>query len=227
MLKERHAGWMDVTVAIENGMTRWPGDIPVKIGKTSDMDHGATANVTSLSMSAHTGTHLDAPKHFFKNGGDITTITFDRLIGAAKVFHISNPREITLQEIEKLSIQMGDRILFRTCNSDVPWSMKNFRRDYVFLSTKAAEFLVNKVVACIGIDYLSIAGAENGAAVHRLLLGADVCIIEGLDLSRVQPGEYDMICLPLKIHGADGAPARVIIKNKIDGHGKQEKPHSE
>ena len=134
------------------------------------------------------------------------------LNGPAKVFHIQNEKHIALNEIKDLPISAGDRVLFRTRNSDKPWAMTPFQQDYVYLATDAALYLKECGVSCIGIDYLSIAGEANGTEVHQLLLGAGICIIEGLDLHKTEPGTYEMVCLPLKIKGADGAPARVIIR---------------
>ena len=204
--------WIDITTAIENGMVHWPGDVPVSVQQSSSIAAGDEANVTTLSMSAHTATHLDAPRHFIAEGKDITRIPLEVLTGPAKVFHIKDPQRITLQEIKDLPITAGDRVLFRTRNSDKAWAMLEFQKDYVYLATDAAEFLKAKRIVCLGIDYLSIAGEENGAKVHRILLGAEICVIEGLNLQNIEPGTYEMVCLPLKIKGADGAPARVIIR---------------
>ena len=204
--------WIDISTTLEDGMVHWPGDIPVRIQQTSSLAAGDEANVTSLSMSAHTGTHVDAPRHFIAEGKDITQLSLEVLTGPAKIFHIQDPKIITLTEIKDLPITVGDRILFRTRNSDQDWTMQSFREDYVYLATDAALFLKAKGIVCVGIDYLSIAGKENGAEVHKQLLGAGIVIIEGLNLRETEPGNYEMVCLPLKIKGADGAPARVIIR---------------
>src|SRR5690606_15876633 len=105
-----------------------------------------------------------------------------------------------------------DRILFRTHNSETEWEHQPFKEDYVYLSTAAARFLAEKKIHCVGIDYLSLGGKENGTQVHKLMLGNAIIIIEGLKLKNIAPGPYEMICLPLKIKGSDGAPARVIIR---------------
>jgi len=210
--KTNMENWIDITTPIENGMVHWPGDIPVSVQQSSSLANGDEANVTTLSMSAHTATHIDAPRHFIANGKDITQIPLEILTGPAKVFHIQDPHSITLKEIKDFPITAGDRLLFRTCNSDKAWAMQEFQQTYVYLATDAAEFLQARGIVCVGTDYLSIAGEENEAEVHKLLLGSDICIIEGLNLNHIEAGNYEMVCLPLKIKWADGAPARVIIR---------------
>ena len=205
--------WLDVTLPISNGMVTWPGDKRVEVSKSSAIGtNGSEANVTAISLSAHTGTHMDAPLHFFPDGTDITHIPFIHLIGPAKVIHITDPHQITFSELKEADIEKGDRLLFRTRNSDSDWSMKPFMKDYVYLSTNAAQYLVKHGIICIGVDYLSVAGEENGREVHQLLLGEGITIIEGLNLKTIVPGTYEMIALPMKIAGADGAPARVVIR---------------
>lgn len=207
------SAWIDITAIISPDLVVWPGDDAVRITKRSAIGvDGAEANVSMLSLSAHTGTHMDAPLHFIENGKDIMRTDIDALIGHAKVFHITNETEITYQEIKDLPIEQGDRILFRTRNSEIDWETLPFMEDYVYLTPEAARFLVEKEVKTIGVDYLSVGGQENGVEVHKILLGAPVHIIEGLKLNNVEPGDYEMICLPMKIKGADGAPARVVIK---------------
>ncbi len=211
-----HERWIDITTTIEDGMVHWPDDEPVNIKLTSSIKQGANANVTGISMSAHTGTHIDAQRHFVDGGEDITQIPLHALVGEAKVFHILDKTSITLSEIQQKSIEKGDRVIFKTHNSTVDWPMQEFMKDYVYLATDAAQYLREKGVLCVGIDYLSIAGEMNGAEVHRLLLTQKIVIIEGLWLKDVDEGKYDMICLPMKIKGSDGGPARVIIRKRFN-----------
>jgi arylformamidase len=206
--------WIDVTVTLRTGMVHWPGDIEVEFTKRMSMDKGSDANVTEISASAHTGTHIDAPLHFIKNGKDISSLSLDRMIGEVLVVRIKNKSVVPLDEVSALDINEGDRIIFLTANSDEDWSMQPFRTGYIYLSTDAAKYLVSKKIRTVGIDYLSIAGEENGAEVHRLLLENEILIIEGLNLRNIEPGKYQMICLPLKIEGADGAPARVLLSKQ-------------
>jgi arylformamidase len=204
--------WKDITVDIENDMVHWPGDVPVKIQRTKEIVKDGDANVTAFSMSAHTGTHIDAPLHFIKDGKDVTQIALDKLNGKTKIFQIEDEQQITLEEIKNFEINNGDRILFKTKNSDEDWTMQPFNEKYIYLGTDAANYLKEKGIVCIGIDYLSIAGRANGEEVHKILLGAEISIIEGLNLRNIEPGLYEMVCLPMKLKGADGAPARVAIR---------------
>jgi arylformamidase len=204
--------WIDISGTITNGMVHWPGDVNVSVEREKSIDDGAEANVTTLSMSAHTCTHIDAPLHFIGNGNDVTQIPLEVLIGRVKLIHVKDSQKITVNEIRKFEIGEGDRIIFRTRNSEENWLMKPFREDYVFLSTDAATYLRDKGVIAIGVDYLSVAGMQNGDVVHKILLEKNILIIEGLILGNISQGEYEMICLPLKIKNSDGAPARVVIR---------------
>ncbi len=206
------ADWIDVTVAIEHGMLHWPGDESIQITQSITIEEGAVANVSYLQLSAHTGTHVDAPLHFIDHGKDITEMLLHRLMGKVKVIEVKNGSDISLQEIKD---QVGDddkRLIFKTKNSNSAWYQKDFSPDFVYLATDAATFLRDKGVLTVGIDYLSIAGMDNGVDVHRILLNAEMCIVEGLNLEQIHAGTYEMICLPLKIKGSDGSPARVLLK---------------
>lgn len=206
-------GWKDVTVALEDGMVSWPGDRPVIISKTATYENDKV-NVTAINISAHTSTHVDAPLHFIKDGKDVTELLFEKLIGTARVIQIDDTKCISQNSLKNIYIEKGDSVLFKTRHSEESWSLLPFQMDYVYLTKEAALFLIEKEIACVGIDYLSIAEFSNGEEVHRLLLEKEIVIIEGIDLSNIKPGNYDMICLPLKIKGADGAPARVLLREK-------------
>ncbi len=200
--------WLDATTPIRDGMVHWPDNAPVHVRKTLSIATGAAANVTEVSMSAHTGTHVDAPLHFTANAGDSTTIDLSRLLGRVRVVGIANPHSISLAEVEQLEIQPGDRLLFRTRISDHEWSTMPFQPDFVALDADAARHLRDFGVVCVGVDYLSVGKADT----HHTLLDAGICVIEGLALQHIAPGEYEMLCLPLKIVDSDGAPARVLLR---------------
>jgi len=202
--------WLDITIPIETGMAYWPDNAPVHVALTLDMARGAAANVTELHMSAHTGTHMDAPRHFLPNGDDATQLNLRHVIGPARIVHIQDPKAITLTEIQDLPLVAGDRLLFRTRNSDSDWATEPFKPDFVALDADAARHLRDQGVVCVGVDYISVGKADT----HHALLDAGISVIEGLRLRDVEAGEYDMICLPLKIKGSDGAPARVIVKKR-------------
>lgn len=206
--------WIDISATISNGMTRWPDDPEVRVSRVEEMGNGSEANVTEIATTAHVGTHIDAPLHFIPDGKDVASVPLEKLVGIAKVFHIKNEREISLDDIRYLDITRGDRILFRTRNSKIEWEHKPFIEDYVYLSKDAAHFLADKKINCVGIDYLSLGSKEDDPEVHRLMLGTPIIIIEGLKLKDITPGIYDMVCLPLKIKNSDGGPCRVIIRKR-------------
>ncbi len=204
--------WIDITIPIRNNMVHWPGDSDIVVKRTNSIKAGDDYNLTNISFSVHTSTHMDAPLHFIENAKDISTLPFNAVIGRAKVIDIKDNKSIKLEELKVHNIERNDRLLFKTCNSLIDWSMKDFINDYVFLTTEAAKYLVEKKVKTIGIDYLSIAGLNNTEEVHKILLSSEIWIIEGLSLNGVTEGLYDLICLPINIIGSDGAPARAVVK---------------
>ena len=206
-------GWIDVTATVQSGMVHWPGELTVEIEKKSSIEDGDDANVTALSLSAHTGTHIDAPLHFIAKAKDVTQLSLEKLIGLAKVFSIRDTKKITADELRTFDIEPGDRILFKTNNSSKDWAALPFLENYVYMDETAASYLRDKGVFCVGVDYLSVAEKGRGAEVHHILLEKEILIIEGLYLQNVEPGSYEMLCLPLKIQDADGAPARVLLKS--------------
>ncbi len=206
-------GWIDVSVPVRDGMVHWPDDPPVRIERATSMDEGAEANVTRLDMSAHTGTHMDAPLHFFAGDPGIEELPLEIAMGPARVVAIHGNEPIDRGQLEGLDVEGGERILFRTTNSEKAWAEREFDPDFVYVSLEAAELLGEAGVALVGVDYLSVGGAGgDGAETHRALLGAGAWVVEGLDLSAVEPGSYELICLPIKLVGSDGAPARVLLR---------------
>src|SRR5215470_9844252 len=206
--------WIDVSVAIRDGMVHWPDNPPIVVEKMMDMAHGAVANVSKIAMGVHTGTHMDAPSHIVAGAAAIDQLGFEAGVGPARVIAIRDPERITVAELEPHDIGAGQRILFKTANSPRAWRSAKFVEDAVYLSVEAARWLAKARVRTVGIDYLSVGGfrAENGVAVHEPLLAAGVAIIEGLDLTDVPAGPCDLICLPIKLAGGDGAPARAFVQ---------------
>jgi len=203
----------DVTLTITHDMVVWPGDPQVDMKRLSSIDSGDNANVTQISMSCHTGTHVDAPDHFMNNGKTVESLSLDLLLGRAYVLHLPNVNLITASILMDADIPPRTRrLLFKTRNSDY-WASGNmeFQTDFVALSIDAAEWLVDRNVRLVGVDYLSIAPFKLGKAVHSILLDAGVVVVEGLDLSKVSQGRYTLTCLPLKLGGAEGAPTRAIL----------------
>jgi len=206
-------GWVDVSVPLRSGMVHWPDNPPVRIERMLDMERGNVANVSSLSLGAHTGTHMDAPLHFVRGGQGMDAMPLGATIGRARVIEIRDPTSIKADELGHHGIARGERILFKTRNSLVAWWTQDFIEDFVYVSRGAARYLARRGVRTVGVDYLSVGGfREDGVETHRALLGAGIWVIEGLDLSRVEPGEHELICLPLKVEKGDGAPARALLR---------------
>lgn len=194
-------------------MVRWPGNPPVQVRRVLDLNRGDDCTLTAISLGVHSGTHMDAPLHFLRTGLGIDGMPVDAGVGRARVIVIEDPALITVEELRRYRVRRGERIIFKTRNSPRCWKTDRFFKDFVSLSEAAARWLVARRVRTVGIDYLSIAGYESDTtAIHTILLKAGIWIIEGLNLSRVRPGMYDMLCLPLKIAAADGAPARALLK---------------
>jgi arylformamidase len=194
-------------------MIVWPGDTPPTLERTKSITAGDNANVSQFAMNCHTGTHVDAPDHFLNNGKTVERLSLDLLIGRAYVLHLPEVNVITAAVLQAADIPPRTRrLIFKTRNSEY-WAkgLKEFQTDFVALSVDAAELLVDRNVKVVGIDYLSVAPYKMGRPAHTILLTAGVVLIEGLDLSRVSQGRYTLHCLPLKLAGADGAPARAIL----------------
>jgi arylformamidase len=207
------AGWIDISVPLRSGMLHWPGDIEVCFERTQSIERGDEINLSIASMSLHTGTHMDAPCHFLGGKPGLDTLPLDATVGPARVLEFQADAPITAAVLAPHDIRRGERILFKTANSRRLWHTHEFTENYVHLASDGAEHLVERGIVALGIDYLSIgAPGPDGDRTHKILLNAGVWIIEGLDLSRVQPGRCELICLPLSIPGADGAPARAILR---------------
>lgn len=205
--------WIDVSVPIREGMPTYPGDPPVHIELASSIADGANANVSRLEMSSHTGTHVDAPAHFIPGGPGVDALPLDALIGPAYVVDARSLRgPIDAAALHRLGIPDGEtRLIFRTRNSDL-WERSAFSADFIGLDAAAAATLVGRGVRLVGIDYLSIAPEGAPEPTHVELLAAGIVILEGLDLRSVPPGPYELVCLPLRVVGADGAPARAALR---------------
>jgi arylformamidase len=205
------SAWIDVSVPIRSGMVHWPDDPEVEIERVADIAEGYGWNLSQICMSAHTGTHVDAPLHIVAGGLPIDQIPLDAMVGPARVIEIA--RLHAVDELRGQEIGAGDRILFKTINSQRGWTNSRFLEDYVGVSPAAAEFLAARGVRTVGIDYLSIGRyGPEGETTHQILLGAGIWVIEGLDLATAAAGEYELVCLPLKLVGAEGAPARAILR---------------
>lgn len=210
--------WIDISLPLTSGMAHWPGDPPVLIERISDLAQGDEATVSAMSMGCHTGTHMDAPLHYLPRGAGLDSMPLAAVMGPSRVLEIRDPRQVTPEELRPHRIRHGERILLKTGNSALRRHRDSFSEDFVSLSPEAAGFLAARGIRSLGIDALSVGGmGAAGGKVHRLLLAGGVWIIEGLDLSGVEPGRYRLVCLPLKIPGSDGAPARAVLGRRSAG----------
>jgi arylformamidase len=202
----------DVSVPIRTGGLVYPGNPEIEISLQQAVAKGAGANVSFIRFGSHTGTHADAARHFFDDGQTVDTIPLERLIGQALLIGFPDDlRAVTAADLQKHDINGHTRVLLRTRNSAL-LSQKEFVRDYTYLAPDGAQYLVDNGVELVGIDYLSIEQFHSGHhKTHRILLERSVVILEGLDLSVPEPGAYQLICLPLRIEGCDGAPARAVL----------------
>ena len=206
-------GWVDVSVPLRSGMVHWPDNPPVRIERMLDIERGDVANVSTISLGSHTGTHMDAPIHFVRGGEGMDRMPLDATMGPARVIEIQDPTSIKPDELDPHGIGRGERVLFKTQNSSLAWWTQDFIEDFVYVSREAARYLAERGVRAVGVDYLSVGGFYvDGVETHQALLGAGIWVIEGLDLSRVEPGDHELICLPLKVEDGDGAPARALLR---------------
>jgi arylformamidase len=205
--------WVDISTPLRAGMPVWPGDPPLRLERVAAIGSGDAYNLTAISGCLHTGTHVDAPLHYLDGGAGVERMPLDAATGAARVIGIRDATAIRLAELGPHRIRRGERVLFKTANSARAGRFAEFFEDYVYLARDAAEHLAARGVRAVGIDALSIGSPEEeGDDVHRILLAAGVWIIEGLELAHVHAGRYEMVCLPLHIPGADGAPARAMLR---------------
>jgi arylformamidase len=203
---------IDVTVPLDATLPIYPGNTPFTVEGVKRIARGDSSNVSTLHMSAHSGTHVDAPRHFFDNAPGVEALPLELMLGRARVVEISSRSGIGAGELADLDLSDDIRILFKTTNSRL-WGSPEFHKDYVGITASGAEHLIAHGIKVVGVDYLSVEEFKKpGAPAHHALLGGGAIIIEGLNLREVEPGIYDMMCLPLRVVGADGAPARVLLR---------------
>ena len=203
---------LDVSVPLAAGLPAYPGNPDFELQPVKRIADGGSSNVSKLVMGTHTGTHVDAPRHFFDGAMGVDALPLDLLLGRARVVEIGKRGGIGAEELAAAGLREDIRVLLKTSNSAL-WNGERFHEDYTHLTEAGARYLVDQGVKVVGIDYLSIEQFKKaGAPAHRALLSQGVVIIEGLNLSEVDAGMYEMYCLPLRVAGGDGAPARVILK---------------
>ena len=215
--REKLTDIVDISLPLRPDMPIWPGSAGLRLTRTSRLEAGDSANVSRLDCDVHVGTHVDAPRHFWEDGATVEQLPLDILIGPAVVAYLPEVNVITADDLESLKLPAGtERLLLRTRNSEL-WAagVTEFRKDYVALTADAARWVVEQDILLIGVDYLSVQRYQDGPTVHQTLLRAEVVIIEGLNLAGVESGEYELICLPLKLVGAEGAPARAVLVRRV------------
>jgi len=206
--------YIDISLTIDKNLPHWPTENAVKVRKIKSIVKGDKVNITQIDMSVHTGTHVDAPTHFVKNGKAIDQLPLDRLIGKCYVCNVKNSEVINIDFLKNVKMSKNiKKLLFKTKNSNLWGKKKKFFKNYVALTADAAKWLVKKGIDLVGIDYLSIGRFDKeNTKTHKILLKKGVVVVEGLNLKNVNQGIYELIILPIKIKGSDGAPARAILK---------------
>ena len=223
--------WFDITlplnkeIPIPPAMPPQPGLPPppevsvpaATVYRFFDVDKGDKVTMSRIERTSHDGTHIDAPLHFIPGGTTIDTMPIDTTIGPCRVIGIKDDQSVTIKELKRYKIRAGERILFKTKNSPGVWATRQFAGKFVTISLEAARYLAEKKIRLVGIDYISVASAdpmENVNDVHKAFLGNGIYILEALNLSSVKPGNYDLICLPLRIENGDAGPCRAILRKK-------------
>jgi arylformamidase len=203
----------DISLTISNNLPTWPGDTPIDLVRNKDMHDGELYTLSQFTSTVHVGSHLDAPMHFVRDGHGVDQIDLNKLIGLCYVVDLPNVDSIDAQSLEQANIPAHvTRLLCRTRNSQY-WLRgdKVFHTDFVAIDPSGAEWIVQRGMQLVGVDYLSVGAYDNGIPTHEILLSHGVVPVEGLDLSRIEPGEYQLICLPLKLKDCDGAPVRAVL----------------
>jgi arylformamidase len=210
------SGWYDISVPLKQGMNYLPLDpVAPKIYRFSDVELGAKVTMSMLEIISHTGTHIDAPRHFIPGGSTVSDMPLNATIGPARVIEIKDPKTIKVQELERHHIKKGERILCKTRNSPVVYESSKFVEDYVYLDSDAAAYLAEKGIILFGLDCITIGNIKDEESViktHQSLLSAGIYILEDCALANVPAGEYELLCLPLLMYKGDAGPCRAILR---------------
>jgi arylformamidase len=203
----------DISLTTSNDLPVWPGDTPIALVHNKDMHNGELYTLSQITTTVHVGSHLDAPMHFLRDGHGVDQIDLNKLIGPCYVVDLPDIDSIDAQSLERANIPAHvTRLLCRTRNSQYWLRGDNvFHTDFVPIHPSGAEWIVQRGIQLVGVDYLSVGAYEGGIPTHEILLSHGVVPVEGLDLSRIAPGEYQLICLPLKLKDCDGAPVRAVL----------------
>jgi arylformamidase len=218
--------WIDISIPFRNGMLYWPSDPVPKIVRMKDANAGDKVTLTDLHFISHSGTHIDAPLHFIRNGVSIDKMPLDTAVGIARVIEIKDQESIKPEELKLHNIQKGERILFKTKNSSWIYDTDEFHKKYVFLTPESAEYLVTRGIRLVGLDYITVSAyeTENEYAsipeyqaksgihrTHRALLGNGIYIMENINLVKAKAGYYELIALPIRLENGDAGLTRAIL----------------
>ena len=204
--------YYDISLNLSAETVRWVAAPPLELLDRRRMSRGDPNNASAVTMSVHSGTHVDAPFHFVPNGATIDALPLDAFIGPALVHAVDAHRHITDEHVKAIPLTGETRVLFKTRNSQL-LKKAAYDPDFVAFSVEAARALVARGVKLVGLDYLSVAHADEQVPVHRAFLDHGVVLLEGVDLSEIAPGRYELICFPLRLHGLDGAPCRAVLRD--------------
>ena len=202
----------DISLKLTGETVRWVTAPPFELEERRRMSKGDTNNSSALNMSVHSGTHIDAPFHFVADGNTIDQLPLERFIGPALVYAVEAKRYITKEHVAGIRLDGATRVLFKTRNSEL-LHQREYDPDFVAFSVEAAQSLVELGVELVGLDYLSVAHADEQVPVHRAFLDHGVVLLEGIDLSAVAPGRYELMCLPIPLGDSDGAPCRAVLRD--------------
>jgi arylformamidase len=203
---------MDISLAMDQQLLTWPSDPVYRLHKFASFESGKPCDASEVSMSVHTGTHIDAPAHFIQGGATMMAWKPEITCGPCRIVEIEHSTAITADELIPLNIKQGERVLFRTKNSDKIWWQQAFDESFIHIAPDAAALLAALKPACVGIDYLSVGSPTTGVETHQLLLGANIWLLESLNLTQVIPGTYELLFLPIHLSEAEAAPGRALIK---------------
>lgn len=203
----------DISLNLSTDTVRWVVAPPLEVHERRRMSRGDDVNATALTVSVHAGTHLDAPFHFLPDGAGIDALPLERFIGPALVHQVDDAdRYITEAHVNAIPLDGVTRVLFKTRNSAL-LKRRDYEPNFVAFSVDAARALVARGLQLVGLDYLSVAHADEQVPVHRAFLDHGVILLEGVDLSEIVPGRYELICFPLRLRGLDGAPCRAVLRD--------------
>jgi arylformamidase len=221
------SGWIDISIPFRHKMLHFPDGPAPTVIRLRDHNRGDNTTTSDLHCVTHTGTHIDAPLHFIRNGNTIDKMPLDTTIGLARVIEIRDPESIKIEELADYNIQKGERILFKTLNSSRVYNSNEFSFKFVYIVPEAAEYLVERGIRLIGFDYIVIAVWETEKdypsnaeyldksgihRVHRTFLKNNVYILEGINLSGVKAGQYELIALPIRLENGDAGLTRAILR---------------